>query len=231
MGITLSLSGVIGKSKPEVVAVLREYLNTKSGGIEPELNDIRELNNNGSILTEGTNGITVYYPYGFDDWDEASMRISEGLKCPVFTFHIHHGEFWMYVLYNNGEFIDEFNPIPDYWNPDISEKELEKLSGNPELISQIIESVDLKNISNYFYRWDVEGEPVKAYPEDEFENNGLQLVDFMKKIGLEYPLDDSGYPKGDIYAIWTRNLTRVKNQKSNQTGENNLIKNPWWKFW
>ena len=97
MGITQSLSGVIGKSKSEVVDALGEYLKTKAGGIEPiEINDINEFTNHSSVLMEGTNGITVYYPFGFEDWDEASMCLSEVLECPVFTFHIDNGKSWLF---------------------------------------------------------------------------------------------------------------------------------------
>jgi hypothetical protein len=31
----------------------------------------------------------------------------------------------MYILYNNGQIIDQFNPIPDYWDENISDEEME----------------------------------------------------------------------------------------------------------
>lgn len=229
MGMFLSLSGVIGKSNSQVESSLREYLNTKSGGLTPKKLD--HLDDNCSILAEGENGTTIFYPYGFMQWDESSLFLSENLNCPVFSFHVHDGDFWMFMLYNNGELIDQFNPIPDYWDENITKKEIEEFSGNPELISQIIESVEVKTISNYFNRWDLETESLKAYPDDEFENEDWQLVDFMRKIGLEYPLNDSDKPKGKVYEFWTKELKRVKNEETKTTIKNPINNKRWWKIW
>jgi hypothetical protein len=43
----------------------------------------------------------------------------------------------------------------------------------------------------------------KAYPTDEFAQEDWQLLDFMKKLKLPYPIDDDGNPKGQVYKLWT----------------------------
>jgi hypothetical protein len=74
---------------------------------------------------EENGNVSVFYPNGFVEWDESSAYISKELKTTVFSFHIHDGDFWMYILYNNGQIIDQFNPIPDYWDENISDEEME----------------------------------------------------------------------------------------------------------
>ena len=45
-----------------------------------------------------------------------------------------------------------------------------------------------------------EESPGKAFPEDQFRfNDCWQMCDFLKKIGLAYPLDDAGRVLGDTY--------------------------------
>jgi len=50
-------------------------------------------------------------------------------------------------------------------------------------------------------RWDLdEPEPLKAYPDDEFSaGEDWQLVDFMRKLGLVYPVSDDGELSGITY--------------------------------
>jgi hypothetical protein len=74
-----------------------------------------------------------------------------------------------------------------------------------------------------------EEETEKAYSTDEYGQEEWQLIDFMNKLTLPYPLDDNGNPKGLTFKLWTKQLklTTVKN-KSNTTAIKN--EKPWWKF-
>jgi hypothetical protein len=49
------------------------------------------------------------------------------------------------------------------------------------------------DIANYLVHWDLDDEnPGKAYPDDRCSYNDCwQLLDFMRKLGLPYPLDDA----------------------------------------
>ena len=225
----MSLSGVIGKSISEVEHCLRKYLISKSGGLEPK--NLNHLDKNCSILTEGINGTTIFYPYSFMDWDDASMTLSRVLNCPVFSFHIHDGDFWMFILYKNGEVIDQFNPIPDYWIEDISTNEIEEQKGNPELIAQLIENVNSEDLSKYLQRWDLESHTYKAYPDDQYVNEDWQLVDFMKKIGLDFPLDDKDNAKGTVYQFWTKELEKITDGSATKYKEPSISTKPWWRLW
>ncbi|MGB6153897.1 MAG: hypothetical protein WBG48_18075, partial [Pricia sp.] len=152
-------------------------------------------------------------------------------NCPVFSFHIHDGDLWMYILFNKGEIVDQFNPLPDYWDDNLSQEEIDKQKGNAELISELIPKVKIKDIEKYLVRWTLDGNEQKAYSDDEFENIDWQIVDFMRKIGLEYPINDSGNPNGTIFRLWTKELE--KSNLKQDSNEKNLIRKdkPWWQFW
>jgi hypothetical protein len=77
---------------------------------------------------------------------------------PVFSFHIHDGDFWMYILYFDGEVVDRFNPIPDYWNDNVStitEEEIDSWKGHAEVLTDYIPGLGIKQIENYLIRWDL----------------------------------------------------------------------------
>ena len=129
MGMFLSLSGVIGKTQSEVVASLTNYVKNVDGGLEKD-NDLVTNDDNCCVIEEANGNTTIFNPYGYLEWDKSSEFISRELKTPVFSCHIHDGDLWMYVLYHNGEIVDQFNPIPDYWDDNISIEETKSWSGN-----------------------------------------------------------------------------------------------------
>jgi hypothetical protein len=205
MGMFLALSGVIGKTADEVVQSLRNYAVLNGGGLEPA-GDIDAEHQNCCIVGQTDRGVTIHYPYYYSEWDKTSEFLSAELKAPVFSFHIHDGDFWMYVLFVNGEVADQFNPIPDYWDEQTSKAEIAAWKGNGLKVSHLIDGLLARDIERYLVRWDLDADPVKAYPDDAFENEDWQLLDFMKRIGLTYPLDEEGKPLGAVYKLWTKEL-------------------------
>ena len=208
MGNFLALSGVIGKTEAEVLTSLKNYASSVEGGIIPD-NTMDPENDNCCILEEANGNTTIFYPYGYLEWDASSEFISKELNAPVFSFHIHDGDLWMYILYYNGQVVDQFNPIPDYWDEDLSKDEIESWNGNASSIAKYIPYINTKDIENYLVSWDPdEEESSKAYPTDEYGKEEWQLVDFMSKLKLPYPIDDDGKPKGHTYRYWTNQLSR-----------------------
>ena len=120
------------------------------------------------------------------NWDEASKAITLSLRKAVFSPHIHDGDLWMYTLYQNGIQIDAFNPIPDYWDEDITDQEREANKGNAEIISRCIAGLQPGDIKNYLVVWELDSdESVKAYVDDEFSCGiDWQMLDFMKKASI-----------------------------------------------
>jgi hypothetical protein len=235
MGTFLALSGIIGKSKNEVLTSLTNYTKSVSGGIE--ISELTTDDDNCCVIEETNGNISILYPNGYLEWDDSSQFISKELNAPVFSFHIHDGDLWMYILYFNGEIIDQFNPIPDYWEDDISEEEIENWKGNASILSNYIPSLKARDVEKYLVRWDLESEEQeKAYFNDKFIREDWQLVDFMKRVGISYPLDDDGNPNGETFKLWTKQLSLepVIQRKIKKSTLNNISEKsskPWWKFW
>jgi hypothetical protein len=234
MGMFLSLTSVIGKTQNEVVNSLTNYARSVGGGLEKESLPID--NDNCCVIEEAYGNTTIFNPYAYLEWDKSSEFISKDLNAPVFSFHIHDGDLWMYVLFVSGHTVDQFNPIPDYWNENTSDDEIESWKGNAATVVKYLRNIKQEDIEKYLVRWDLDAEEnEKAYPNDEFTTEDWQLLDFMKKIKLPYPLDDNGNPKGQVYKLWTKEL-KIKPQSSNASATIPVItvkniKKPWWKFW
>ena len=116
-------------------------------------------------------------------------RISKELDTTVFALHIHDGDMWIYTLYKSGEQIDQFNPIPNYWE-EVSPEERERWKGNADLIVQNWTGVTKEEIERYLVIHDTPGfdSKTKAYPSDEFEpEDAWQVCDFLQKLGTPYP--------------------------------------------
>lgn len=234
MGMFLSLSGVIGKTNKEVVDSLAKYASSLEGGLQAE--NLTTDDENCCVITEVNSNTTILYPDSYLEWDNSSQFISNDLNAPVFSFHIHDGDFWMYTLYYKGSIVDQFNPMPDYWDENISAEEMESWKGNASVVSNYVPGVNGKDIEKYLVYWTEEyDETSKAYDSDEYGREDWQLLDFMKKVQLPYPLDDDWKPRGDTYKLWTKDLRltgtadRTTIDAFTRKVENH--KKPWWKFW
>jgi hypothetical protein len=234
MGMFLSMTSVVGKTKDEVANSLNSYAKSVDGGIKKENLSIDD--NNCCVIDEANGNTTIFNPYAYLEWDRPSAFISKNLEAPVFSFHIHDGDLWTYTLFVKGEIADQFIPIPDYWDENISEEEIQSWKGNAATIASYISSIKPADIERYLVRWDLDAEEnEKAYADDEFAQEDWQLLDFMRKLGLPYPLNDDGTPKGETYILWTKELP-LKLQssqpaKKTPTSNDDKTNKPWWKFW
>ena len=228
----LSLSGIIGKTQNEVAQCLARYCEASEGGLMKEYLDAEH--NNCCVIKEAHDNTVVYYPSGFIEWEQSSVFLSKELNAPVFSFHVHDGDLWMYVLFVNGAIVDQFNPIPEYWDENIGEEEIVSWRGNATTVAKYVPGLKPESIQKYLVSWDIDEETKKAYETDEFVNEYWQLTDFMKKVGLTYPFDSNNNSTGTTYKLWTTQL-RLRPPKS-QTGkpsplENASVQRKWWKFW
>lgn len=155
------------------------------------------------LITESEQGnVTVMYPDYFLMLDDVSRDLSVSLQKPVFALHVHDGDLWMYRLYANGQEVDRFNPLPDYWE-ELSDKDSESWSGDAVVVSQYWPGVREEQIANYLVRWNLDDEDetgAKAYAEDEFSTGeDWQIVDFMAKVGLAYPQEEQDNSGESLY--------------------------------
>jgi hypothetical protein len=205
MGIFLSMSGVINKEAQEVEISLRNFANSVEGGLAGE--EVEEDHPNLAVISGHALHTSIIYPNDFVEWDDASAFLSKELQTSVFSFHIHDEDLWMFQLFHKGELVTRFNPVPDYWQDVISEQELQSWKGDAAALAGYVPDLAARDIEKYFVRWDALGEEDKAYPEDEFEYGDCwQMVDFMEKIGLDYPIDEEGNVHGTVYKLWTKQL-------------------------
>lgn len=230
MGGFLAISGVIGKTKAEVIDSLTKYAIANGGGLEQADNIKSEQNR--CVVDEANGNISVLYPQGYVEWDSSSEFISRDLNATVFSFHVHDGDLWMYVLYHGGEIVDQFNPIPDYWDDSLSEEELSSWNGNADVVAKYHSDIQAGNIEKYLVRWSIDGEneTAKAYQTDQYGKEDWQLIDFMSKLKIPAPIDDNWNPKGQTYQFWTTQLM-LESEPAQMNNKQIPTSKPWWKFW
>jgi hypothetical protein len=199
MGLFLAMSGVANSSRAAVEEALRAYLAERGGTLEPagSFADPSEA----LLIAESGSHVTVMYPGEFIQWDNASQYLSRALGAAVFSLHIHDEDLWMYVLFSKGEQVDQFNPIPQYWNRKMPKSEKELWAGNAAVIAQHWPGVVAEAIENYLCEWDLdEDDSDNAYDDDRFPYNDCwQMTDFMNRLGLNYPIDDDGKVNASTY--------------------------------
>lgn len=199
MGLFLAMSGIVGADKAGVEAALRSFVDTRSGSLQRAARSTEDPDT--LVLVGDGSRCSVLYPSGFLKWDEASRYLSLQLSVPVFSFHIHDGDLWMFLLFDKGEQVAQFNPLPEYWDDSISDEERTSWAGDAASIASRLPDVAPEAISPYLRHWDLDEEdPGKAFPGDQFPfNDCWQMCDFLKRIGLTYPLDDTGQVLGETY--------------------------------
>ena len=199
MGLFLSMTGVAGADRPSVERALGQFAVSRDGTMEASpANDRPER----QLVVAGSSAgnVTVLYPSDFLGWDEASSYLSESLTVPVISMHIHDGDLWMYILFDGGREVGRFNPIPDYWSSEISDEERVHWAGDAVTLARLWPGVSEDLVQEYLVQWDPNGPSEKAYPSDQFAANDCwQLVDFMNKLHLTYPVSDSGKPLGPTF--------------------------------
>ena len=209
MGTFLSLSGVVGSRREDVERAVRSFALKQGGNFEaaPELKHTTSSSEITVINTAGDRTL-VLYPSSFEKWDAVSAHISAELGCAAFSFHIHDGDLWMFILFRSGAEMAWFNPRPDYWG-DISDGERKKWAGEAAAICAAVPGLPKASIERYFLPWseDLMSTETKAYPDDEWSYGiDWQMVDFMRRLGFVYPIKN-GEIIGTTYRLY---LPRVQ---------------------
>jgi hypothetical protein len=208
MGLFLSMSGVIGAQQDAVEQAMRQYAD--STGRILERADLSFGDHDCLVLSQSAGGVTVLYPGSFFRLDEATQSLGGQLGKPVFSFHIHDSDLWMYTLYDEGEVADQFNPIPGYWE-EVDEATHAAWSGNAVAVAKRVPGLDPAQIERYFVTWNLgilrSTDRTMAYATDQHcYGDECQLLDFMHKLGLSVPIDDdfNVVPPGVTYRFGTR---------------------------
>lgn len=201
MGLFLSASGVVSPNGEAVREAISSYVASTGGAFELRSGSMN--NRNIGVLQSSASTTTVLYPDSFVGWDDISKYMSVELKTPVFSFHIHDGDLWMFIAFDNGREVAWFNPIPDYWD-EVNDAERSRWSGDAQTVASLIPGLQVDSIERYFTLWtdEVVDSEQKAYADDEFAIGvDWQLVDFMRRLDMVYPVDGSGTPTGDTFYL------------------------------
>ncbi|MDB5252557.1 MAG: hypothetical protein JWP27_1726 [Flaviaesturariibacter sp.] len=223
MGTFLSLSTVIGRDAATVTNALRTYAEKSGGRLEPRVAS-EELSDS-CVIRESNGHTTISYPAAFMGWDDAAQTLSAVLSTTVFSFHIHDGDFWMYLLYRDGAVIDRFNPLPGYWE-EMDEAAAATWKGSAARVAEAVPGADARSVSRYLVRWDPDSEAdTKAFASDQYGQEDWQLLDFMRALRLPFPFQDDGKPAGTVYRFET------SAERHEPTSLPSSTRRPWWKFW
>ncbi len=238
MGLFLSASGVLSPDGNAVRNAIASYVATTGGTFEPRSGTTNDRNIGVMQTSESTT--TVLYPGGFSDWDDLSKFLSVELKRPVFSFHIHDGDLWMFVAFSDGNEGAWFNPIPDYWEQ-VDDEERNRWAGNAQSVASLVSGLAPGSIDRYFVPWteDALADQQESYDDDEFAIGvDWQLTDFMRRLGFVYPLDDTGNPTGETFYLKIRRKRQPPGdvnaptiQPETPSPAPNSPAKPWWKFW
>ncbi len=124
-------------------------------------------------------------------YEELAIQLSDGLPSPVLLLYIYDEDFWGYYFYEKGVELDQFSPMPDYFE-DCSPQEMQCCAGKSALLARYF-SVEQGSIERYLRQWtqdmvvQYEEDEGKAYPDDEFgQCDCWQMADFMRKLGFPY---------------------------------------------
>ncbi|MBX7072369.1 MAG: hypothetical protein K1X71_04425 [Pirellulales bacterium] len=199
MGTFLSITGLATSEQSEVTKALAHYAAKHEIGFEPTSDSYDEEN---MLLLHGGLRCSIVHPNYALDWEDVARELSSLLKVPALTLHIHDDDLWMYVLFLDGERFDQFNPLPEYWE-ELSTEEAATWDGNSNRFAAVWPDASAEQLGRYLIRWSDESTE-KAYPDDEFPaGNPWQMVDFMRRLGLDYPFDREGAPQGKQF-LWRK---------------------------
>lgn len=199
MGVFLAMASVVGRGQTAVTTALQDFALQSGAVCRPAAHP--EASGELCVVKEADGNTTLFFSDEYATAENAADYISRRLAAPVFALHLHDGDFWMYVLYYKGEVVDQFNPIPDYWDENLSAEEVATWQGNAATLARYVPTVQAPDVENYLVRWDPDAPTaLKAYATDEYEQEDWQLLDFMERLQLPYPITAEG-PDGEVFRL------------------------------
>lgn len=180
MGLFLSILLIPGQTEQTVAPVLKRL-----GVAHPDW----DLNLNECAYQAAERGLTVQLNDHCAGYEEIPQTLSQALDTTALLCYIYDDDFWGYFLYQNGQELDVFQAMPDYFEEPSPQKRA-RLAGNSAVLSQAF-GVDASRVEQYLQTWTEEivesEEEQRAYPEDEAcIGDCWQMTDFMAALGYPY---------------------------------------------
>ncbi|MDE7225207.1 MAG: hypothetical protein K2O34_15680 [Acetatifactor sp.] len=155
---------------------------------------------------ETEQGTIVLFNEDCCGYEELAIQLTTNLPSPVLLLYIYDEDFWGYYFYEKGAELDQFSPMPDYFE-DCSPQERQRCAGNSALLARYF-SVEQESIERYLRQWtpemviQYEEDEEKAYPDDEFgQCDCWQMADFMRKLGFPYSFGDEERETGQTVTV------------------------------
>lgn len=143
-------------------------------------------------------------------YDTLADALSRKAACAVLLLYIYDDDFWGYYFYENGQELDQFSPVPDYFDEQAMPPA--RYAGNPARIAKYF-GVKEEEIKNYYMPWrrtkeekaqghtDEADSDQTAYPQDEHcYGDCWQIADFMEKLGCPWEAFDEEGAADSIFA-------------------------------
>lgn len=159
-------------------------------------------------------GVMVLFNDDFCGYESAAAQLSLKTALPLLLVYIYDGDFWGYYFYQNGNKLDEFCTMPDYFVEDEEEADAEKM-GDASVLAAYF-GVAAADIQNYLVAWTdemLDGETEEnAYAEDEAAYGDCwQAADFMRRLGYPYADEPAGQKAEEeaVHADMAVNINHV----------------------
>jgi hypothetical protein len=137
----------------------------------------------------------LYLPYLYDADFTLCERIGTILGAAWLELRIQEEALWEITAFQNAEVIQNFSPLPEYWDEDL---DVSQLPADPGQFASLW-SIPVERIERYFRRWgmvrkeDDTFDTVlrgRAYPEDEHEyGDPYQMYDVLAAFGGLSPIN------------------------------------------
>lgn len=182
MGLFLETAVIPDSTEDEVRAALSalERLNDRNG---------MQLQADACQLVRQNSGVSVLFSEYCAGYAALAQALSAQLNRLVLLLYMYDDDFWGYFCCENGELLDEFNPMPDYFE-EVSEAERQRVSGDSALLADRFH-VPQTDIAGYLIPWDASiwdgSEDRKVHETDACSAGDCwQMADFMARLGYPY---------------------------------------------
>jgi len=151
------------------------------------------------------------------DSEGFAAALSKMLAVPTIDLQFSDDVVWGYTLYQAGAELDRYSSRPNYWENQSPEDAL-KQAGNAAVVALAWPGVQEDEIAGYLTNKETlaeDGLDSLAYPGDKSsEWDAWQLCDFMRKLSLDYPIDENGEPTSQPIASMKIGTAKGLKQKA-----------------
>jgi hypothetical protein len=168
------------------------------------------LINSRALVTDSKNGWTTVYDERSDSQDIEVLRglakgLSSKLKTAVIAMMVHDSDIFVYLIYENGELMDQFDSKPDYFGP-VSEAQTKEWRGDfAKLIPYAKKKVSIQDFKRV------------SEKEQVFEEH--RAVEFSQLFGIEPSRAQTGFK----YLQETKHKFTLVHAKSHSQDQSLLV--------